>query len=772
MSRKKSHKSKQKKLQTAKHVANGEAAKPQPYRGREVWRDILKGFLFIAIVMAVKISIEEHTEFGRQMTVMGYNYLQTQLSPASAPITVVDISDLPPEDFQVDGEKVSATPRDKLTQIIEAISEQHPKAIGVDIDFSPTDLGYILPKDPEFFQSMLDLQKRTGVPVFLGAHRTITRPADEWLGSTRFAPLAANILVPQHNREMLYAFKVKDGKQEGSTEEEPSRTMSGLLAAAYVEGNPTATDHRIHRLLIGSKLAERFSENPLASGQSAEAFLIDYGAIDSIDKIETTNPDVLKDSSNRKQLEGRIVLIGDATIGKATDTFVVPAREKPYPGIFVHASAAYTLIKEPLYHLTPVGHIVLDFVMSALVLLGVVLIKYRYREAEQRDTTAVKWRGRLTLLVVLTAIIVGVVFVRITRIMWDDFFLALLLLVFHPSIEHHVETFWTSIKRRVFNSGERPADENERATSVTMHCLFLILSLIVILSCGSGVMAQPKVVGFIEDISGVGVLKRGGKQIRLDPKTDMGRRLLRGDSIRPTNGAKLSVRIGRDSQHLDDPNKWFTVPDTTYARNLDPFRQAINEYGRIGGRTRSVTRKSMVFSPADDSVVMPALFGIRWAPARKNCVATIEIQKPRGEVLWHAKNVNSASGELNSEIARQALESYRSTPDAGPVRLKLNDSCGNADHSDFTLLSITEENSLNQELKLWDSGRDGLMNHLGRAAVFNSHRMFSQVAEEYEQALALAPMSRDLLSRTIDAQVLIGNLIRARELKRRQANRN
>jgi CHASE2 domain-containing sensor protein len=771
MSRKKRHKFNQKKSKTARFAASGEAAKPQPYRGREVWRDLLKGILFIVIVMAIKISIDEHTEFGKQMTLMGYNYLQTKLSSAAPPITIVDIGDLPPENIRDNGEMVLATPRPALKEIIEAVAEQHPKAIGVDIDFSPTEIGYVLSSDPAFFDSILDLRKRTGVPVFLGAHRTITRPADEWLGSTRFAPLAANILVPQHNREMLYGFKSTDEKHESPATEEPSRTMSGLLAAAYVEGH--ATEQGIHQLLTRLKLAERFSENELSSGQSAEAFLVDYGAIDSIETIKTKNPDVLRDSSNRKRLEGKIVLIGDAALGTATDTFVIPAHDKPYAGIFVHASAAYTLIKAPLYHLTHAGHIVLDFLLSGFILCGIVLMKYPYREAEQRDMTEVKWRGRLTLLVVLTVIIVGVLSVQITRIMWDDFFLALLLLVFHPSIEHHVETLWTSIKRRVFNSGERPVSESERSTSTTMHCLFLILSLIVILSCSSGALAQRRAVGFIEDISGVGVLKRGGKQIRLDPKADMGRRLLPGDSVRPTKGAKLRLRIGKDSQHLEDPDKWFVIPNTVDARSgPDPFRTAINEYGRIGGRTRRLIRRSMVFSPADDSVVMPASFAVRWAPSTGKCVATIEIQNPRGEVFWQEKNVNSASGELNSETARSALESYRSASDVGSLRLKFQDSCGHTAHADFSLLPVSEENSLNEELKFWGSDRDNLMGHLGRAAVYSQYRMFSHVADEYEQALALAPMSRDLLSRTIEAQVLIGNSIRARELERRQVKRN
>jgi hypothetical protein len=47
--------------------------------------------------------------------------------------------------------------------------------------------------------------------------------------------------------------------------------------------------------------------------------------------------------------------------------------------------------------------------------------------------------------------------------------------------------------------------------------------------------------------------------------------------------------------------------------------------------------------------------------------------------------------------------------------------------------------------------------------------MLAEVANEYEGALTLAPRSRDLLLRTIEAHNRTGNLARVRALKKRLA---
>lgn len=775
MSKKKRHKAKPKRIPAGK-VRSIEVAKDKSYGRREIARDILKGVLFIAIAFAIKLAIE-HREIGKQMQRMSYNLLQMQLSSAPPPITIVDISDLPSYDFR---KKVSATPREPLKELLTVIAEQRPKAIGIDIDFSPIEDGYVHPDDQEFFEFCLELQKKTGAAVFLGIHRTIAKAPDQWLGDKKYESLAANILIPKDNKRMLSLMEVHDESPSLSAPEQskPSRSMSELLAGAYGVGDIPATGNWLHSVLTSLGFIERFFHTDVNGQLSVQDFPIDYGALGLIEVVRgtiavdegTADITVSKDLIRDKSLAGRIVLIGDAALGKATDTFVVPNSDEPYPGVFVHASGVYTLIKAPLYDLTHGGHVALDILLSGLILLGVVLIKSRYKEAETREVAAEKWQGRLILLIVFTSIIVGVVFVRMTRILWDDFFLALMLLVFHPSIEHQGVTLWTWIRRRILPSKAMPFHK-KRATSLKTSCLLLISTAILILLCSPGVLSQqPPAAAIIEKISGAVILDHNGKQITLNPKTDIARRLFAGDRLYCKKGAKLTLRTGKKPTELDGNSNWFTISAPRSSRSETAIQTALAAYGRVGGRNRRTHGKSILFSPADDSVVVPELFTVRWVPTRKNCVAAIEMQGPDGEILWEAKNLDGASGKQDAEAARQALRTYRKGNQTGSVRLKLTDSCGTASHSDFTVLSAEDENSLHEELRVWDSEHETLIKHLGRASVFSQYQMYSHVADEYEQALALAPTSRDLLLRTIEAQRLIGNMKRAKELERRLKN--
>lgn len=428
-----------------------------PHRLKEIRRDVLKGLLFILLVLSIKLLIERST-FGKHLELMSYGFLQTQLSRERAPITIIDFSNLAQKDYVVNGQIVRATPRQPLQEMIQALAEQKPKAIGVDIDFSPDEDGHFLPREADFFQFCLDIQKQTGVPVFLGIKRTIGDPASQWLGNERYADLAASILVPRDTRSMVSLVKVD---HETMPEERERRittiqSMSSRLASAWGQ----QADRPAQTLLIRLGLLEKISEKHLDYGVSPEDFLVDYGSLDSIETISATNGAGLKDGSQRDRIFGKLVLIGDATLGKATDLFPVPGREQElYPGVFLHASGAYTLISAPLYELTRTGRLVIDLLLSGVILGALVLTGLFYRDHESRERATHRLRGTFTLVIVITAIVVGVVFVRVTRIMWDDFFLALILLVLHPSIEDRAESLWEKLKsffeRRTHDRAEK-----------------------------------------------------------------------------------------------------------------------------------------------------------------------------------------------------------------------------------------------------------------------------------------------------------------------------
>jgi CHASE2 domain-containing sensor protein len=434
------------------------------YGPRDALLDFCKGLVFIALVFSIKLMVE-HTTFGKQLELMSYNLLQLRLRAHSTPVTIVDISELAPEEFDVDGQTGVATPRESLKEMMEAIAEHSPKAIGVDIDFSPDENGYIHPRDPEFFQFCRELGEKKGIPVVLGVKRTLHKPSAEWLGDKSYEELAGSILVPKDSRRMLHLIKIEQ-ETTGETEATPApgKSMSVALAEAYGDTASGSKQRGLHASMIGALerlgVIEEFSEKNPVPGLSLEDFLVDFSPLETIETIATIDPAVLRDPGQRQRFQGKIVLLGDAALNEARDTFVVPGRDQPVPGVFLHACAAYTLLKAPLYEVTHRGRVIIDLLLSGVILLAIVLVRLSRRN-ETSHSSIQRWQGFLTLAVVLIAIVGGVLFVRSTRVMWDDFFLALTALIFHPSIEKHVEGTGEWIMRHLRREPAPTANEHK-----------------------------------------------------------------------------------------------------------------------------------------------------------------------------------------------------------------------------------------------------------------------------------------------------------------------
>jgi hypothetical protein len=226
------------------------------------------------------------------------------------------------------------------------------------------------------------------------------------------------------------------------------------------------------------------------------------------------------------------------------------------------------------------------------------------------------------------------------------------------------------------------------------------------------------------------------------------------------------LRLGSRPKEIDQNSGLFVIPGINLSRS-NAIQKAIDDYGRIGGRDKGGSAKSILFSPAEEDLVMPELFVMRWLPLKRNCLATLSIENSDRNVLWQQENVDTSSGKLVSAEARQALASYRVTNKAA-LRFGFV-ACGNTEQSFFTVMLLEQENSLKAELKTWESDSSMLLKHIGRAAIFNHYRLRSLAADEYEAALAVAPYSRDLLQRTVDAQREIGNLARVQQLEKQLA---
>jgi hypothetical protein len=305
------------------------------------------------------------------------------------------------------------------------MADQWPRAIGIDIDFSPDSHGYVTPHDPEFFQFCLDLEAKTHIPIFLGVERALTLPPDVWLGNEDYRDLAASIVIPKDSKKMPRWIQIGE-----SASRRP--TMSAALAGTFQNSSYQLPEW------LGWAL-EHTSEKRLSEGISVGEFLIDYSALESLERerLRTKNPVVVSDQG--WLLRDKVALVGDATLGKSSDTFVIPDRQEPFPGIYVHASAAYTLIGAPLYELTGTGRWVIDLLLSLLVIGPVALVRLRYGDGTSQELSTERLQSIMRWLAVTLVVIGGAVLVRTTRLMWDDFMLVAAGLLLHPSAERFAE---------------------------------------------------------------------------------------------------------------------------------------------------------------------------------------------------------------------------------------------------------------------------------------------------------------------------------------------
>ena len=398
-------------------------------KDRQIWRDLVKGLLLIALLVVIKVVLE-HTAFGKAMERSGYDWLQTQLSSSERlPLVVVDLSDLEPQEFNIDGQIGIATPRNTLRELIKAATEQKARAIGVDIDFSPGPSGYMWPRDPEFFDFCL----KNEVPVFLGISRGESLSPDKWLGNEDYKDLAASMIIPNDTRKMPMWIRI-------GTDSEPGKTLGAALATGYQE-----SQSGLAKWLHDFHLVEQVSEKELGHDVGVGEFPVDYSSLKTlIDKtLRTRNPVVIRDQGHL--LRNKIVIFGPGTLSNSGDGFKIEGFEQRVPGVYIHASAAYTLRNAPLYELTRLSRLGIDVLLSLIVLFSVIAIQSRFSHG---STKLAKHRVHFvfTILIIIVALIFGIAFVVQTRVLWSDFILVVALLMLHVPIEHLFKKGHSGIK--------------------------------------------------------------------------------------------------------------------------------------------------------------------------------------------------------------------------------------------------------------------------------------------------------------------------------------
>jgi CHASE2 domain-containing sensor protein len=382
------------------------------------------GLVTTLILLSGKLAFER-TDSGHRLESYGYEVLQSYLPSftprENMPLVVVDVGELG------GGREGQPTPLDKLEEIVGAVARQSPRAIAIDMDFSPSEGGgWQNSDDPEFLDFCLGLRKK-GTAVFVGVERGAESLPEEWLGLGRYKSLAAGMRfqLPDTNRVVLWV------KPAGSPEALPSISLA--LAKSYRESlpKPPALPAPMLEEVEGY---DHETESRDGSELTYAKAVVNYSMLEAIESASLAASSGGTIEDNGWRFRDKLVIVG--LIRNSIDKIIVPGRSKAVPGVLLQASATYTLAKSPLFEFNGRSRILLDLLLPLACLAVVGFLRYRNRGNAEYD-----WHKKERLAVVVTSCLVfvgGIILVRYVGVMWFDFLIVIIALLLHPLVEKKV----------------------------------------------------------------------------------------------------------------------------------------------------------------------------------------------------------------------------------------------------------------------------------------------------------------------------------------------
>ncbi len=415
-------------------------------RSRVLWR-IAQAFVFSGILLFFKHELDQ-TNPGKILEEAVYTLLQTRLSnDKKLPVVVVDISAL-----DAAGNKDGGA-RTQLEKVIYEIAVQRPRAIGIDIDFSPEEKTWTDRGGPPLFERLLDLQQQfRPLKIFVGVDRSKYGTSEDWLGLEKYRELAVMLALPaKGNRRMplwiargntascqIYINMLKL-KVEDDTETIPDEGLSSCLpsmsAELAIQYGTKEDPSRVRTLLrqVGRRL-EREKVKPEQQISTA-SYLVDYGQVQRL--REQTVSVVDGKIVPAVDFAGKIVILGNTQWEATLDKYPIPPWQTEVAGVYFHASGTNTLIDGPLIELTEMESLSLD-VLSAIAVAIVTLLLLEIKFLKKRTSEElVGWVVTWILVVGLAVLGYGVV--RETRILWTDWLWICVALLIHGWMERRFD---------------------------------------------------------------------------------------------------------------------------------------------------------------------------------------------------------------------------------------------------------------------------------------------------------------------------------------------
>lgn len=413
-------------------------------------RDALLGLTVLLLGLFLG-DLLEHSRIGHDARQWAYERLQGNLAaPRSLPVAVIDIG------RSLDKDDVGTTDLIALKGILDAVEKQGPAVVAIDIDFG------FLPKA----QTWLDTNEvvvgsayaytQQGKPVFLAVRRQLYRQdPQQWLGDEKYAKM---VVHPFFSDEVItlspttLATELELGKYRI-----PS-LVAGLVSKQGANLPGSLELPQALREVVTPYAKEESEQENINFGEPSDQllqpvtvlkkrFFLNFSALNKIKEqtIRVKSGEDLLSHPMRSELAGAMVIIG--SVDDERDAWYRPDTGTKESGVYLHAVGAFTLAQAPLYELVPSARIMLNFLILASVLGSVLFVRLRYLTSPSNVA-----RGNVsltfTLIVAAMTYMLGIWLIRTFHIMWTDFLLSAVLVLFHPKFEHELVRLCTWLKSR------------------------------------------------------------------------------------------------------------------------------------------------------------------------------------------------------------------------------------------------------------------------------------------------------------------------------------
>ncbi len=257
-----------------------------------------------------------------------------------------------------------------------------------------------------------------------------------------------------------------------------------------------------------------------------------------------------------------------------------------------------------------------------------------------------------------------------------------------------------------------------------------------------------------------------GREFHLSRTHHDGRYLRVGDSVKCNSDGFLTIMWG--SQEIEVKKQASAVKplaDVAVQGERERLAAEALSYHNSAAGTRGASGR--ILFPVAGSVVWPEDFVIRWRPQTHPGDIALSIYAPgSSQPLWQDREVDGTAGKLESADLKRALTSYRSISPQNAILTLEWRSATSGFNVPFSLLTLDQEKALEKELDIWNQTQNPLLRAVGRAYSFASRNLLWDEAQNYEEALKIAPASCDLLNETEAAEEQVKNWERVRESER------